>query len=96
MLIAAISGIAILAVWRPCTRAAHRCQRPSLWLSVFGGLVAALIMVGVFEGNSLLTGEFGIREWWLLRASVSFLFSFLVGAVASLIVIATYRRRHLT
>ncbi len=93
IIISVISGIAFLAVWRPCLRAVHRSQRPPLRLSIVGGLVAALTMVGIFEGHSVVTGDFGIRDYWLLRAIFIFVFSFLVGSAASLIVVAAYRRR---
>ena len=60
--ISVISGIAFLVVWRPCVTAVQRSQRPSLWLPVIGGLVAGFAMVGVLEGHSVASGDWGIPE----------------------------------
>ena len=93
LIISVISGIAFLVVWRPCVTAVQRSQRPSFLLPVIGGLVAGIAMVGILEGHSVASGDWGIPEWWFMRAILTFLFSFLVGAAASLVVVATYRRR---
>lgn len=92
-LVAVIGGIAFLAVWRPCLRAVRRSRRPSPWVSLVGGLAAALTMVGVFEGHGFITGEVGIRDGWLLRVIVLFTNSFLVGSAVSLMIVVAYRRR---